>query len=111
METLVLSLIAAGMARVPCLAETNASWFDGVSSMPFSNPVTRPLLELVEPFLGPFMLRFRYRMEAEHGGGIAVHADAVSHGDATAPKQIVCGIQARRGVVRVESRQHNDLVI
>ena len=104
----VLALIAAGIARVPCLSESHVSWFDGVSAMPFSHSVLRPLLELAEPFFGPFMLRFRYRMENEHGGGIAVHASAVSHGEPTAPKEITCGVQARRGVVRIEARLHND---
>lgn len=104
----VLALMGAGLARVPCLDASDVSWFDGVSTMPFSHSVLRPLLELVEPFLGPFMLRFRYRMENEHVGGVAVQANSVSPGEATAPKEIICGIQPRRGVVRIEARQQND---
>lgn len=107
----VLALIAIGLARVPFIAEGSAAWFDGTSSVPFASGFKRWALDLVEPFFGPFMLHYRYRLEAEHGGGYAIHATSLDHAHPTAPKTLTCGIQARRGVLRIEARTHNDRLL
>ncbi|MFZ4766530.1 MAG: urea transporter, partial [Roseimicrobium sp.] len=77
----VLAFIAAGLARIPCIADAEVSWFDCVSSVPFHSRATRWLLGLAEPFFGPFLLRCRYVLKLEHGGGFAIHAVDTGHGD------------------------------
>ena len=106
----MLAYIAAGLARIPCIAD-DVSWLDCVSAVPFRSGATRWLLDLVEPFFGPFLLRYRYVLKTEHGGGFAIHAVDTGHGDGSCPREIVCGIQPRRGVQRVEVRRHNDHVL
>jgi len=68
----ILALFAAGLARIPCIEETEVSWFDCVGSVMFRSGAARWLLDMVEPFFGPFLLRFQYRMKPEHGGGFAM---------------------------------------
>ncbi len=104
----VLALIAAGMARIPCIDVPEVTWIDRVSSAPFRSPSLAWGLDLIEPFFGPFLMSLRYRMEAEHGGGVAIHSTLIGPSDGSTPAAITCGLQSRRGVVRVEARFHND---
>jgi urea transporter len=109
----LLAFIAAGLARVPCIADSDVMWRDHASAAPFFQGPERWLRDFIEPFFGPFLLRFTYRV-AQDAAGFVVRAVAEIENAAPrahAPREIACALAARRGIVRLEARLHNDHVI
>ena len=112
----VLAFIATGLARVPCVAEAGLIWRDWVSAAPFFVSVNRWLRGFIEPFFGPFLLRFTYRLEVTADGFIVHTASETNgHNSAThtshAPREVMCHLSGRRGVTRLEARLNNDHVL
>ncbi len=109
----LLAYFAAGLARIPCIADPGVVWHDDVSAVPFFKSIERWLRNLAEPFFGPFLLRYTYRLEAD-GTAFLVRAVAGSDTDSSAsppghaPREITCRIEGRRGVTRVDARLRND---
>jgi urea transporter len=64
----LLALIAAGLARVPCLADPGVAWHDQVSPAPFHRGFARRLHDLLDPYLGPSLLTYRYSLQADEEG-------------------------------------------
>jgi hypothetical protein len=60
----VLAWMAAGIARVPCVAGDNILWRDVVSSLPYQPSPQRWIKEVIEPFTGLCKVDYRYRMSA-----------------------------------------------
>ena len=112
----LLAFIAAGLARVPCAAEAGLIWHDCVSAAPFFVSVHRWLRDFIEPFFGPFLLRFTYRLEAA-ADGFVVHTAVDSSGpnsaasSSHAPREMMCHLNGRRGITRLEARLNNDHVL
>jgi hypothetical protein len=79
----LLALISAGLARVPCLADPGVVWDDQVSPAPFYGGVLRKLHDIIDPYLGPSLLAYRYSMQAgEQGFEIRCQLQA-GHGTST----------------------------
>ena len=112
----VLAFIATGLARVPCVSDAGLRWADCVSAAPFFVSASRWLRDFIEPFFGPFLLRFTYYLE-ETVDGFVVHATADSNGDRSAPqnshapREIRCHLNGRRGITRLEARLNNDHIL
>lgn len=107
----LLATIATGLARVPCISDNGVKWQDVASTVPFHLAIGRWLRDLTEPFFGPFLMRYRYRFENDASGFIVVAQSIDSHGPSHSAREIVCGLQVQRGVVRLEARLHNDRTI
>jgi urea transporter len=60
----ILSWMAAGIARVPCVDGDAVNWNDVVSSLPYQPSPQRWLKEVIEPFRGLYKVDYRYRMSA-----------------------------------------------
>jgi hypothetical protein len=112
----LLAFFATGLARVPCIADTTATWADYAGSATFFPTVTHWLRGIIEPFFGPFLMRLTYSMEL-NPTGVIVCANLASDKDGepqpplNAPRQIVSQINGRRGVVKLEARLRNDRVL
>ena len=109
----LLAYFCAGISRVPCISEPGVTWEDYVSTVPFLPPAARWLGNFAEPFFGPFLLRYTYRMETDDAGfTIRSALETEDHQEsaqaASAPREITCRIEGRRGVVRLEARMRND---
>ena len=110
----LLVLIAAGLARVPCLADPGILWEDHVSPAPFYAGVMRKLHDIVDPYLGPSLLTYRYFMQAgEKGFEIRSQlvADDGSARPATAPDHIVTTLTSHVGIQRIEAQLGNDVTL
>ena len=109
----LLAYLAAGLARIPCIAEPAAVWHDDVSTVAFYAPAERWLRSLTEPFVGPFLLRYTYCVEA-NSTGFQVRAVSESGEQSNsrpplgAPRELRCQLEGRRGVTRMEARLRND---
>jgi urea transporter len=109
----LLAYFSAGLARVPCISEPGVIWQDYVSTVPFLPPAARWLGNFAEPFFGPFLLPYTYSMETDDAGfTIRSLLESEDHQAlaqaASAPREIMCRIEGRRGVVRLEARMRND---
>jgi len=110
----LLAYVHTALPRVPCISEPGAVWHDYVSTVPFLSPGARWLGNLAEPFLGPFLLRYAYRLETDGSVFLvksALEADGQTSNSAaadSAPREITCRIEGRRGVVAIEARMRND---
>ena len=104
----LLALIATGLARVPCISDVGVRWHDHVSSVPFYAAPGRWMRDLTEPFFGPFLMRYRYRFESDPDGFVIVAEHTEPDGPRHSPREVVCGLKARRGIIRLEARMHND---
>ena len=109
----LLAFFSAGLARVPCISEPGVIWQDYVSTVPFLPPAARWLGNFAEPFFGPFLLPYTYSMETDEAGfTVRSILEAEDHQAfaqaASAPREITCRIEGRRGVVRLEARMRND---
>lgn len=113
----LLAHFHTALPRVPCVSDPGAVWHDSVSTVPFLSPAARWVGNLAEPFLGPFLLRYAYRLETEGSAFLvkcALEADAqTSNATAadSAPREITCRIEGRRGVASIEARMRNDRFI
>ena len=64
----LLAFIAVGLARVPCIADHEATWLDECNAIPFQNAALRWMHDFADPFLGPSILEGRYRIVRDDGG-------------------------------------------
>ncbi|MCE0497181.1 MAG: urea transporter [Methylacidiphilales bacterium] len=107
----VLALIAAGLARVPCIADPGITWEDHVSAAPFYVRALRKLHDVLDPFLGPGLLSYRYSMQAGKQS-FEIHcrleSEAGGRVPGAAPRQIVATLASRFGIQRVEARLWDD---
>jgi len=109
----LLAFLAAGLARIPCIADEGAQWSDQMSTTPFYRAAERWLRDLAEPFCGPFLLAYTYRLETREAS-FTVHAAIDStNGHAAAvpahaPREIAIHLGGRRGVNHVKVRRQND---
>ena len=111
----ILALVAAGLARVPCLADPGVIWDDHVSPAPFHGGVWRKIHDIVDPYAGPSLLAYRYSMQAgEQGFEIRCGLKPESQERASwrllsvAPRRIVTTLASRYGIERIEARFGND---
>lgn len=109
----LLALIAAGLARVPCLADPGVIWLDQVSPAPFYRGAAGKLHDLLDPYLGPNLLAYRYSLQAGQDG-FEVRAQLQTAGPPAAspshpPQRIVTTLAARHGIERIDARLGNDV--
>jgi urea transporter len=110
----VIALIATGLARVPCLADPSVVWEDFVSPAPFYHGVMRTLHDIVDPYVGPHLLAYRYSMQAgEQGFEIRCELGAPARHPTTerlaaAPHRIITTLASRFGIQRIEAQLGND---
>jgi urea transporter/murein DD-endopeptidase MepM/ murein hydrolase activator NlpD len=110
----LLALIAAGLARVPCLADPGVAWHDQVSPAPFYRGVARRLHDLLDPYLGPSLLAYRYSLQAGEDGfevRAQLQADGVVSGPLPLrpPRRIVTTLVARHGIERLDAQLGNEV--
>ncbi len=106
----LLALIAAGLARVPCLADPGVAWQDHVSPAPFYRGAARRLHDLLDPYLGPSLLSYRYSLQAGEDG-FEVRADLQTDNSARGPlpRRIVTTLAARHGIELLDATLGNDV--
>ncbi len=109
----LLALISTGLARVPCLADPGVVWQDQVSPAPFHGGVMRKLHDIVDPYLAPHLLNYRYSMQAgEQGFEIRCQArNGAVVPPAAAPHRIATTLTSRYGIQRIEARLGNDVTL
>jgi urea transporter len=112
----LLALISAGLARVPCLADPGVAWNDQVSPAPFYHGVMRKFHDIIDPYLGPHLLAYRYSMQAgEQGFEIHCQLQAGSGTSGTllavTPQRIVTTLTSRFGIQRIEAQFGNDVTL
>jgi len=112
----LLALISAGLARVPCLADPGVVWDDHVSPAPFYGGVLRKLHDIIDPYLEPSLLAYRYSMQAgEQGFEIRCQLQA-DNGTSSAlltrtPHRIATTLTSRFGIQRIEAQLGNDVIL
>jgi len=114
----LLALISTGLARVPCLADPGIVWTDHVSPAPFYGGVRRKLHDVLDPYLGPSLLSYRYSMHAgEQGFEIRSQLETPTHDEAQttlpalAPHRMITTLSARVGIQRIEARLGKDVTL
>ena len=112
----LLALISAGLARVPCLADPGVVWDDQVSPSPFYGGVSRKLHDIVDPYLGPNLLAYRYSMQAgEQGFEIRAQLQAKDGKfgalPAAAPRRITTTLASRFGIQCIEAQLGNNVTL
>jgi murein DD-endopeptidase MepM/ murein hydrolase activator NlpD len=110
----VLALFGTGLARVPCMADPGIVWEDHVSPAPFYGRVLGKLHDIIDPFLRPDLLDYRYSMQAgEQGFEISCQLNTVGEtlgtSLASAPHRITTTLSSRLGIQRIEARFGNDV--
>jgi hypothetical protein len=105
----LLAWFAAGLARVPCIADASLSWCDSVSSLPYHGMASRWVKEVIEPFNGVYWMTYRYGFDFQQDVSV-VRATAVDPGKVPAHGACVieCHLQGRRGVVEMQARLGKD---
>jgi len=112
----LLALIAAGLARVPCLADPGITWDDHVSPAPFYGGIMRKLHDITDPYLGPSLLDYRYTLQAgEQGFEILCQLQA-GHGisgtmPTAAPHRITTTLVSRFGIQTIHAQLGNDVTL
>jgi urea transporter len=106
----LLALISTGLARVPCLADPGIVWDDHVSPAPFYGGVMRKLHDIVDPYLGPSLLAYRYSMQAGEQG-FEIRCQLESDAGNRAPHRITTTLTSRFGIQRIEARLGNDFTL
>ena len=108
----VLALIATGIARVPCIADPGITWDDHVSATPFYAGIARQLHHIFDPYLGPSLLAYRYRMQAgESGFEIHCEIEPESALPAMAPLRMTTTLASRSGLRRIEALLGNNRLL
>jgi murein DD-endopeptidase MepM/ murein hydrolase activator NlpD len=106
----VLALLSIGLARVPCVADPDCEWDDFASATPFRPRLTRRWHEIVDPFLWPGLLPYRYHLDAdEHGFKISSRLTLPSSQAAPgrAVHQMKTIMSPQLGIERIEARLCN----
>jgi hypothetical protein len=106
----LLALISTGLARVPCLADPGIVWDDQVSPAPFYGGVMRKLHDIIDPYLGPSLLAYRYSMQAGEQG-FEIRCQLESDAGNRAPHRIATTLTSRFGIQRIEARLGNDVTL
>jgi urea transporter len=112
----ILALIAAGLARVPCVADPGIMWEDVVSAVPFHHGPLRRFHEITDPFFGPELLAFDYSMQAGEKGfevGCRLKTKDLFGRKpfAAVPYRITTTLASRMGIARIEAHLWNDVQI
>jgi urea transporter/murein DD-endopeptidase MepM/ murein hydrolase activator NlpD len=112
----LLSLVATGIARVPCLADPGIAWHDQVSPAPFYRGFARKLHDLLDPYLGPGLLSYRYALQAnEDAFEVRCDLPEVEKKFAvlpiSAPRRIVTTLAARHGIQQIDALLGNDTAL
>jgi len=109
----ILALFAAGLARVPCIADAGVEWQDCVSFVPFFSGSFRWFHDMIDPFFGPSLLPLRFRM-IENSAIFTVETTLDGEANSMpshAPQKITTTLVPRRGISRIEARLCNDTKI
>jgi murein DD-endopeptidase MepM/ murein hydrolase activator NlpD len=109
----LLAVLATGLARVPFIGGTDIVWHDTVSAVPFMKAPLRWAHDTLDPFLGPAVLPYEYRLVNELTGTAirckladAAHVPAgASH---QAPQEIMTKLHERSGISSINLRFGND---
>jgi hypothetical protein len=109
----LLAVLATGLARVPFVGGTDIVWHDTVSAVPFMQAPLRWAHDTLDPFTGPAVLPYEYRLVNELTGTAirckltdAGHVPAgASH---QAPQEIMTKLHERSGISSINVRFGND---
>ena len=105
----VLAYLAAGLARVPFIADTGVTWRDQVSAVPFHAAPSRWLHDTFDPFIGPTLLDFTYRFGLDPTPVVECEATtAALGGEAGHPCSIRTHLIPRHAAGRIDVRFGND---
>ena len=99
---------------MPCIADPDIVWEDHVSPAPFYGRVMGKIHSIVDPFVGPGLLTYRYSMQAgEKGFEISCQlregAETTFALPGMTPHRIVTTLTSRFGIQRVEAQLGNDV--
>jgi urea transporter len=92
----LLALVAAGLARVPCVANPALEWEDQVDPSLFASPLSRSCRRLAAPFFSPRLLTYRYALHAGRSGyEIRARLIAPDRSPSAAPLEITTLLRSR----------------
>jgi urea transporter/murein DD-endopeptidase MepM/ murein hydrolase activator NlpD len=110
----LLALIATGLARVPCLADPGLTWNDHASPAPFGGGLARKVHDLLDPYLGPNLLSYRYCLQTDENGfevrcTLQPDQGISSVAPLRPPHFIATRLASRSGIQRLTARLGNEV--
>lgn len=96
----ILALLGVILARVPCMDEPTVGWEEVVAAAPFLGAGRRVLHNLLDPFMGAEVLRYRFRVAAEGEAWVvtAILDKNDGKGVPGAPRILHARVEGRHGV-------------